>query len=133
LKLALLYFDGIYRITPRNISPRDTAAILEVVEKGLLEEILPEEKYVKEAGEKFEKEFLPLLEQGISETIGLVKDVANAFSRYNLHLDKMRDKVRKKLESLGLAQTQGDWLLTDAYVAGSYMMCLATVMSESMK
>ena len=38
-----------------------------------------------------------------------------------------------RLEALGLARRIGDWLEVDAYVAGSYMMCLATVMSNEIQ
>ncbi|UBF26646.1 DUF6236 family protein [Kovacikia minuta CCNUW1] len=137
LKLALLYFDGIRRIVPKYVDPDDSPIEREVVNRGLLEATSPED-YCEAAEEKFVEDFLPLLEQKTSEATLLLKQVSQTFSKNRvstrlLHLEKMTNSLRWKLEDLGLARKDGDWLRVDSNVAGSYMICLAAVMSSEIK
>lgn len=137
LKLALLYFDGIRRIVPQYADLHDSPVVREVVDRGLLEKTFPE-SYREAAENKFREDFLPLLEQEKTEASMVLEQATQTFSKNRvstsfLHLEKMTHKLCMHLEALGLARKDGDWLEVDSNVAGSYMMCLATVMSSKIQ
>lgn len=137
LKCALLYFDGINRIVPRGTHLHDSEVVRAVVDEGLLEATSPED-YAEAATEKFEEDILSLLEQETPEAITALKQASQAFSKKRvstsrLHLKKMTHLLPMRLKALGLAREIGNWLEVDAHIAGSYMMCLASVMSGSIQ
>jgi hypothetical protein len=137
LKLALLYFDGIHRIVPKYTDLHDSVIEREVVDRGLLEATSPED-YREAAEEKFKQDFLPLLKQETSEATSALEQASQTFSKNRvstklLHIEKMTYNFRLELKSLGLARQDGEWLKVDSNVAGSYMMCLAIEMSNSIK
>lgn len=137
LKLALLYFDGIRRIVPEYIELHDSLIEREVADRGLLEPTSPVD-YREAAKKKFEEDILSLLEVRTPKAKKVLEQASQAFSKNHvstslLHLEKMTHDLRWKLESLGFARRNGDWLETDAYVAGSYMMCLAAVMGSEIQ
>lgn len=137
LKCDLLYFDGIHRIVPKYTQLQDSAVVRAVVEAGLLEDQDPED-YAERASKKFEEDFLSLLKQETPEAITALEQASQAFSKNkvtteSLNIRKMTYNLSQDLKSLGIANQVGDWLKVDSSIAGSYMMCLASVMSSSIQ
>ena len=63
LKLSLLCWDGIRRIVPTPVLPKDDVDVLQVIDAGLLQNTAPDE-YRDNASEKFLALLKPLVEEG---------------------------------------------------------------------
>ncbi len=133
LKAALLYWDGIRRIGP-GTGRHDHVETKQAVEAGLLEETDPE-PYIESAAERFRNYIVPLATSpkkfSQAQLNQVIQEMGSAQSPgYQLRVEKMTNSLIWELRERGMAQLSGDWVITERWVGGVYMMCLAMEMSQ---
>jgi hypothetical protein len=136
LKVALLYWDRVRRIVPRELDEGgwvadDNEEARELAEHSLLVATSPEHSgYAQKAAERF---FQHVEAQGERFRIDLRadKDLAIA-GRSGMHIEKIPLDTYKRLNELGLAERVGNWVSMQNEIASFYMFCLASEMSRSM-
>lgn len=142
LKMALLYWESIRRIVPRNFLPEhdekygSTAAVAaELVENT------PPGEYVTQAAQRFRATVLPQLEQEAQRKgfpiATKLRDAGNAPEPrmdYEMHPDKVDPTLITELKKLEVAAdgVSGPDLVMRQDVAVAYMLCLAQAMSEGL-
>lgn len=151
LKLSLLCWDGLRRIVPTPVSPKDDADVCQVIDAGLLQSTSPDE-YRDSASEKFLDLLEPLVGERLWQSSG--DEVERAYGReflgnreldsqiwevdilkkfvpvFRLHQTRSTTPTFSFLESHNLANRSGDWYNVDGFIGGLYMICLASEMSE---
>ena len=122
VKSSLLYWDKIYRIVPENYKPKDSKLILEAQEKGLIRNIILDEKETETTVDRFLKfieklEFLPA---------GLESD------EYSLvHEDKIDSRLYSPLEKIYNIHNKNGWFKFPKELANSYIFYLATAVAKN--
>jgi hypothetical protein len=132
LKAALLYWDGIARIVPNEISEhvddylRDFQMLAD--HKAVLN--LPPDAYVDEAAKKFDDYLVPLFEWD-AETTYDAKHLKEILANYiNIHPAKLKPMLQRDLREFSARSRQDGYLAVPSHVGGPYMMCLGSVMSD---
>jgi len=130
LKAALLYWDRVRRIVPREVSLGGEHSEVEVLaENGLLLATDPED-YGDRACDTFMKHITPH-----AERFRIDVDTARKCLRrnqHNIHVEKVGKRVLDQLKGLGLAQQFGEWVTMHDEVGACYMFCLASEMGHGM-
>jgi hypothetical protein len=131
LKSALMYWDRVRRIVPREVTEgayadgdNDDARLL--ADNGLLLST-PPEGYKDRAFERFVQHIEPHQDRFRIEADEAV-DLANR--NYGLHVEKMGDEAIYRLEQMGLAVQVGDWVAMNAQTGAFFMFCLAATMGS---
>jgi hypothetical protein len=142
LKLALLYWESIRRIVPRDFRPEhdqeygNTVAVAE----GLVENTSPE-KDLASAADRFRTTVLAQLRQErelgatpIAAKLREASDTPGPRLDYEMHPEKLAPTLITELRDLELAaDTTGPDLVMRRDVAIAYMLCLAQVMSDRLQ
>lgn len=124
VKSSLLYWDKIYRIVPENYEPNDSELILEAQEKGLIRNIVLDEKETKTTGDKF-LEFIEKLEY-------LPAGLETEPDEYSyVHEEKIDSRLYPLLEKVGNIHNENGWLSFPKELARGYMFYLATAVAEN--
>jgi Family of unknown function (DUF6236) len=141
LKMALLYWESVRRIVPRNFQPEhdEKYGSKVAVAEGLVEST-PPDKYVEQAGERFRATVLPQLKQELQRKgfplAQKLKDALNTQEQrldYEIHPDKLDQTLIEELTALEVAaRTEGPDLVVRPDVGIAYMLCLAQVMSDGL-
>jgi hypothetical protein len=130
LKCNLLYWDKVRRIVPTYLDQYNES-LEKFVEAELLISTEPT-AYRNAASELFIEDILPIVDD--RERIEM-KDAEMIFKNVPVavHPGKITDSLREILYRKGLSHKNGIWLKMDPVVAGFYMICLASVMSDSLR
>lgn len=124
VKSSLLYWDKIYRIVPENYKPKDSKLILEAQEKGLIRNIILDEKETETTSDKFLKfiEKLDFLPAGLETESGEYSPV---------HEDKIDSRLYPSLEKIGQIHNDDGWFNFPKGLAKGYMFYLATAVAKN--
>ncbi len=116
LKNALLVWDHVYRIVPRDYRPRDDAEMRTAVDADLVRSIHLEDGDVR----GFTSEFLTFLEHLPYLPAGLDKEAVD-----DIHPEKIDAHLYPFLERYAVGQSEDGWIGLPREVARGYMFFLA--------
>ena len=119
VKTALLFWDRIYRITPKEYIPNDNEAIQEAIDNDLIKDISLEGKDLSKTADVFKKfcDDLPFIPAGLS-----------GYDR--IHPDKVDARLYPFLESISHKFDDNGWLHLSKPLARGYMFYLSKVVAE---
>lgn len=116
LKAMAMYYDNIYRIVPKDITPNDSGSIKPLIENSSIGTKIDPSPYVQEAANLF-------LEKREDWSATALCD-SDDDDPTMLHNEKIDQKVRNLFCTLGYKETNS-WLNVPASLASNYMLFLA--------
>jgi hypothetical protein len=131
IKAALLYFDRVRRIVPRDLeyngAVRDDNSDARILAERDLLVATPPAGYEDRAAKKFLEHIKPR-----SGKFAISPDTARRLTNAHqgIHIEKLSHEVFWRLKQLGVAHRIDDWVAMHPYVGGFYMFCLASEMSH---
>jgi Family of unknown function (DUF6236) len=126
LKLAALYWDGLYRMVPGAITPDDTDQVMELIDSGFVEG-----KHPGMGANKIAEPFRNLIRaRGTQLDRKFGVRPSTAWTKLDhVHSEKMDKGVVKELVDHNLVKVQGEWLGVHPQLAKVYMTALADTMA----
>jgi tetrahydromethanopterin S-methyltransferase subunit F len=124
IKAYLFFYDKLYRIVPRGISPDDVAEINQLMrdKKGIITD-LPPDRFNEEAYQTFKER---MDEWSLVAGIDHLKRWGRTTS---IHQDKVYFSLQDWFVNEMGGTRQGDWLQVDERLASIYMLSLANTMA----
>ena len=131
-KVALLYWDSLARIVPKQIEheidqSNPTAATL--ASENLLVNIDPAD-YVDMTARRFDEYLVPLFENDPNATFDAKHVSELLVETAKIHPLKLADTLRADLLQMGVEHQEDGFLSVPEKLGGPYMLCLGTVMGE---
>jgi hypothetical protein len=119
VKASLLYWDKIYRITPRDYLPNDNETVLEAIDNNFIKDISLDGKDLSKTADEFSKfcESLPFIPAGLE-------------GRERIHPDKICARLYPFLESIAHKFDDNKWINLSEPLARGYMFYLSKVVAE---
>lgn len=126
MKTLALFWDGIYRIVPKDFVPEDSREVIAFKATGFLRSIDPSEEASVIASGFIN--FLDNLEETPAALDHLELEHTARITR--LHTGKVDEKIRERLTSSQLGKLQGPWLKVSEEFARYYMFFLSNEMAN---
>lgn len=126
LKLAALYWDGIFRIVPSAIVPEDDDQVKKLIGAGVINS-----RHPGMGASSISEPFRTLIStrgDELSHKFG-VQPSTSWTALDHIHAEKMDEQLVQDLINSGLARGEGDWLGMQPQLANVYMTALAEVMA----
>jgi len=124
LKVAALYWDGIYRMVPGKVVPEDSSEVKKLIDAGFIHS-----RHPGMGAHEIEEPFRHLIADRGAELGAAVGVQGMAWEQLDhIHTEKI-EKVAKDLISCGLAVRSGPWLGMHPRLANVYMTALAEAMA----
>jgi hypothetical protein len=122
LKTSLLFWDKIYRIVPRGITPNDSLVVRKAQDEDIIRSIILEKDDLSQAATRFISftQNLPFIPSGLEDSNNQIQ----------IHKDKIDDRLYPLLESLSTGINSEGWLELPKKLARGYMLFLAKSVSS---
>jgi hypothetical protein len=130
VKAALLYWEGLLRIVPDGITPKDDDEVRELEAAGLIRKVSPG-PYRAAAARTFEQQLAEIL-PGRDDMI-IAPGSSNEDARLEaVHLTEIDESLAKDLQSRKLLAVSGTWARMPAELARLYHVTLGCVAGEEL-
>lgn len=122
IKAMALYYDNVYRIVPRDISPNDPEELKALLEEGSIGKKINPAEYSKNASEEFLNKAHEWRAAALTYEDFAFED-EELITR--LHTEKTDKRVRELFREAGF-QSDNDWMYVPTAIASNFMLYMAS-------
>lgn len=118
IKAMALYYDNVYRIVPKDLSPDDPKELKALIEEGFVGKKIDPAKYSKDASEKF----LDKAHEWRAAALNHKDEDEQLITR--LHTEKTDERVRELFRESGFKE-DNNWMYVPTAIASNFMLFMA--------